>query len=55
MSGPPGYQLSTREIFFRTPAKLITHALQNDRKENTTTPLFDFWAIGSRFGEIAPF
>ena len=30
-------------------------APQNDRSENTTTRLFDFWATGSRFGEIAPF
>ena len=55
MSGPLGYQLATREIFLGTPAIRITYAPQNDRSENISMRLFDFWATGSRFGEIAPF
>ena len=47
--------MADRVLFFSPFSKCVTYAPQNDRSENTTTRLFDFWAIGSRFGEIAPF
>ena len=42
-------------VFFLPFSKCGTYAPQNDRSESTTTRVFDFWATGSRFGEIAPF
>ena len=42
-------------VFFLPFSKCVTYAPQNDRSENTTTRLFDFWARGSPFGEMAPF
>ena len=42
-------------VFFSLFSKCVTYAPQNDCTENTTTRRFDFWAIGSRFGEIASF
>ena len=45
----------SRTFFFSQFSKCVTYAPQNDRSDNTTTRLFDFWAICSRFGEITPF
>ena len=42
-------------VFFSLFPKCVTYAPQNDCTENTTTRRFDFWATGSRFGEIALF
>ena len=42
-------------VYFLPFSKCLTYAPQNDRSENTTTRLFDFWATGSPFGEMAPF
>ena len=47
--------MADRVLFFSPFSKGVTNAPQNDGSENTTTRLFDFWAAGSRFGEIAPF
>ena len=42
-------------LFFLAVLKGGTYAPQNDLSESTITRRFDFWATGSRFGEIAPF
>ena len=36
-------------------SKCMTYAPQNDRSEKWKMPFCNFWAIGSRFGEIALF
>ena len=54
-SRPTRVLMADRAFFFSLFSKCMTYAPQNARSENTITRLFDFWAIGSCFGEIAPF
>ena len=43
--------MADRVLLFSPFSKCGTYAPQNDRSENTTMRLFDFWSTGSRFGE----